>query len=153
MKKVISFAAVLAMCFVLLTGCGSGDVKLNEVMDKINADFSPEITKTLTEAEELNAYYSINADDVKQFAAEINPDNNAPVEIVMVEAVDSDAADSVEQALTTRYNSIYSQYSSYTPEKLDMVKNCKVTKNGNFVTLIVADDADKMLDVYYEYVK
>lgn len=152
MKKVISLATALVLCLAIFVGCGAKEVNLSEVMDKINADSSLSL-QTLESADDLNTYYSIETADVKQFAAEIDSNNNAPVEIVLVEAVDSSAADRVESALTTRYNAIISQYSSYTPEKLDMVKACKVTKDGNFVSMIVADNASEMLNVYYEYVK
>lgn len=152
MKKVISIVSAFVLCLAIFTGCGAKEVKLSEVMDKINSDFSLSLQK-LESADELNTYYSIDTADVKQFAAEIDPNNNAPVEIVLIEAVDADAAARVESALTTRYNAIYSQYSSYTPEKLDMVKACKVTKDGNFVSMIVADKGSEMLDVFYSYVK
>lgn len=152
MKKVISIVSVFVLCLAFFTGCGAKEVKLSEVMDKINSDFSLSL-QTLESADELNTYYSIDTADVKQFAAEIDPNNNAPVEIVLIEAVDADAASRVESALTTRYNAIYSQYSSYTPEQLDMVKACKVTKDGNFVSMIVADKGDEMLNVFYSYVK
>lgn len=152
MKKVISIVSAFVLCLAIFTGCGAKEVKLSEVMDKINSDFSLSLQK-LESADELNTYYSIDTADVKQFAAEIDPNNNAPVEIVLIEAVDADAATRVESALTTRYNAIYSQYSSYTPEQLDMVKACKVTKDGNFVSMIVADKGAEMLDVFYSYVK
>ena len=134
MKKVISIVSAFVLCLAIFTGCGAKEVKLSEVMDKINSDFSLSLQK-LESADELNTYYSIDTADVKQFAAEIDPNNNAPVEIVLIEAVDADAATRVESALTTRYNAIYSQYSSYTPEQLDMVKACKVTKDGSFVSV------------------
>lgn len=152
MKKVISIVSAFVLCLAIFTGCGAKEVKLSEVMDKINSDFSLSL-QTLKSADELNTYYSIDTADVKQFAAEIDPNNNAPVEIVLIEAVDADAASRVESALTTRYNAIYSQYSSYTPEQLDMVKACKVTKDGNFVSMIVADKGADMLNVFYSYVK
>ena len=152
MKKVISIVSAFVLCLAIFTGCGAKEVKLSEVMDKINSDFSLSL-QTLKSADELNTYYSIDTADVKQFAAEIDPNNNAPVEIVLIEAVDADAASRVETALTTRYNALYSQYSSYTPEQLDMVKACKVTKDGNFVSMIVADKGADMLNVFYSYVK
>lgn len=152
MKKVISIVSAFVLCLAIFTGCGAKEVKLSEVMDKINSDFSLSLQK-LESADELNTYYSIDTADVKQFAAEIDPNSNAPVEIVLIEAVDADAASRVETALTTRYNAIYSQYSSYTPEQLDMVKACKVTKDGNFVSMIVADKGADMLNVFYNYVK
>ncbi|MDO4831173.1 MAG: DUF4358 domain-containing protein [Clostridia bacterium] len=152
MKKVLSFSVLLVLCLTIFVGCGSKDVKLSETINKINNDYSLSL-QTLSNADDLNKYYGINTADVKQFAAEIDPNNNAPVEIVLVEAVDSTAADNIETALTTRYNSILSQYSSYTPEKLDMVKACKVTKDGNFVSLIVSDKAPDMLNTYYTFIK
>ena len=152
MKKVISIVSAFVLCLAIFAGCGAKEIKLSEVMDKINSDFSLSL-QTLESADELNTYYSIDTADVKQFAAEIDPNNNAPVEIVLIEAVDADAASRVETALTTRSNAIYSQYSSYTPEQRDMVKACKVTKDGNFVSMIVADKGADMLNVFYSYVK
>ncbi len=152
MKKLISMATALVLSLAMLAGCGAKEVNLTEVMDKINSDFSLSLTK-LESAEDLNAYYSIETADVKQFAAEIDANNDAPVEIILVEAVDSAAADRVETALTTRYNAIINTYSSYTPEKVSMVEACKVTKDGNFVSMIVADKGPEMLDTYYTFVK
>lgn len=152
MKKVISIVSALVLCLAVFAGCGAKEVKLSEVMNKLNSDFSLSL-KALESADDLNKYYSINTADVKQFAAEIDPNNNAPVEIVLVEATNADAAGKIETALTNRYKSIYSQYSSYTPEKLSMVKDCKVTKDGNFVTMIVADKAPEMLEAFYKFIK
>lgn len=152
MKKPVSVLSLLILCFAVFAGCGAKEANLNEVMEKINSEFSLTL-QTLESADDLNTYYSIETTDVKQFAAEIDSNNDAPVEIVFVEAVDSSAADRIESALTTRYNAILSQYSSYTPEKLSMVKDCKVTKDGNYVSMIVAENASEMLNIYYEFVK
>lgn len=152
MKRIFAVAVALVLCLSLLSGCGSKDVNLNDVMTKLNSDFSLSL-QTLSSADELNTYYSISTDDVKQFAAEIDSTNDAPKEIILIEATDADAATRVEEALTNRLNSIMATYNSYSPDQVDMVKACKVTKDGNFVSLIVADKAPDMLNVYYEYVK
>ena len=80
--------------------------------------------------DDMYKYYNINADDIKQFAAEVGKSDtdSKNTEVVLVEATDSDAASRVETALTNRYNSIFQQNASYSAEELDMVKNCKVTK-------------------------
>lgn len=152
MKKIISIAMALVMSCLLLVGCGAKEVNLSEAMTKINSDFSLSL-KTLDSVDDLNTYYSIDTADVKQFAAEIDPNNDAPVEIVLVEAVDAEAATRIETALTTRYNDIYGRYSSYTPEKLDMVKSCKVTNENNIITLIVADKGSEILSAFNESIK
>ena len=97
----------------------------------------------------------INADDIKQFAAEVGKSDtdSKNTEVVLVEATDSDAASRVETALTNRYNSIFQQNASYSAEKLDMVKNCKVTKDGNFVTMIIGEKASDMLTMFNDSIK
>ncbi len=152
MKKVISLATALVLCLAVFVGCGAKDVNLSDAMTKINSEYMISLQK-LSDTDELNKYYNIDTADVKQFAAEIDSNNDAPVVVILIEAVDSSAADRIESALTTYYNSMVSTYGSYTPEKLDMVKACKVTKDGNFVSLIVSDDASGMLDIYNSYIK
>ena len=152
MKRVLALTMAMIVCLASFAGCGSKEVKLDEVMSKINSEFSLSL-KSIDSVDELNKYYSINADDVKQFAAEIDSNNNAPVEIVMVEANDKAAADNIASALGQRYNSIISQYASYTPDKLDMVKKCKVTNENNFVTLIVAENGEAILKSFNESIQ
>ena len=151
MKRIIALVIAAIMSVSVLAGCGGGS-DLNKVMSDINSTYSLNL-KTLESKDDLSKYYSIKPESVKQFAAEIDSNNNAPVEIIMVEATDADAATEIEKALAARYNSIVSQYASYTPEKLDMVKNCKVTKDGNFVSLIITDNAEAMVKTFQDSVK
>ena len=153
MKKLIALVLAAMMAVAVFAGCGgSKSADLNGTLDKINSSYSLQLKK-LESKDDLQKYYSIKPESVKQFAAEIDSNNNAPVEIILVEATDADAASEIEKALAARYNSIVSQYASYTPEKLDSVKKCKVTKDGNFVSLIVADNAEEILQKYQESIK
>lgn len=144
MKKTICLILLAAMMLVVFTGCsGSKNVDLKTVLGSVNSGVSDATTglKELSDVSELQAYYQISPDDVKQFAAEIKADSsNAPVEIVLVEAKNADAANNVRTALDRRYNSIVSQYASYSPEQLAMANACEVTQNGNFVTMVVAEN-------------
>ena len=147
MKRIIALVIAAIISVSVLAGCGGGS-DLNKVMSDINSTYSLNL-KTLESKDDLSKYYSIKPESVKQFAAEIDSNNNAPVEIIMVEATDANAATEIEKALAARYNSIVSQYASYTPEKLDMVKNCKVTKDGNYVSLIVADNEGRLVRPFF----
>lgn len=149
MKKIIAFALAMVMCLAAFAGCGAKEVKLSDVMDKINTEYKLDLKKV----DDLNKYYQVNNDDVKQFAAEINSDTNAPVEVILVEAKDKDSAANVEKVLQARLTSVINMYGSYTPEKKAMAQACKVTNENNFVTLIIADDADKILQTFNESVK
>lgn len=146
-----------ALILVLaLAGCGGKSVDLKTVMKEVNSKYSDATggLKELSETADLDKYYSIPEKDVKQFAAEINPDTStAPVEIVLVEAVDKTASDEVKKALDARYQSIYSLYSSYSSEQVELVKKCKVTQEGNFVTMVVASDYDGIMEVVNAAIK
>ena len=150
MKRQISLFLLLFLLPVLLFGCSRKDTDLKAVLSEINTAY-PENTgdfRELTDASELEVYYSISPDDVRQFAAQIKEDStNAPAEIVLVEAVDADAAERVKTELDHRYHSIVSMYASYSPEELAMAKQCGVTASGNFVTMIVSENYDGMMEL------
>ena len=152
MKRLFALILTAVMAVSVFAGCGGSGKDLNEIMKTINSTYSLSL-KTLESKDDLKKYYSVNPDDVKQFAAEIDSNNNAPVEIVLVEAKDATAASAVEKCLANRYTSIISQYASYTPEKLDMVKDCKVAKDGNYVSLIVAENGPEILKTFQDGIK
>lgn len=161
MKRIISLvlAAVLSIaCIAAFAGCGSSsdggkNVDLNAVLDKINTENNLSLEK-VDSTKALKRYYLIDEADVKQFAAEMDKSNtNAPIDIVLVEATNAEAAGRVKSALDTKYSSVVNTYTSYTPEKADMVKACKVTQDGNFISLIISDNADKMVKTYQDSIK
>ena len=168
MKRIIAFALAAMMSVAVLAGCGgSSDSKsesgstasqassadLNTVLDKINSENSLSLDK-IDDVKKLKRYYSIEEADVKQFAGETDKsDPNAPIEVVLVEGIDADAAGRIESALNTRYSSVLNTYTSYSPDKVDMVKACKVTKDGNFVSLIIAENAPAMVKTFQDSIK
>ena len=172
MKRLIALALAAMMAAAVFAGCGGNNtsaskadtasadatsaesgVDLTAVLDKINTENNLSLEKVDT-TKKLKRYYGIEEEDVKQYAAEMDKsDTNAPVEIVLVEGVDAGAADRIESALQTRYDSVLNTYTSYTPEKVDMVKACKVTKDGKFVSLIIADNADAMVSTFQSSIK
>ena len=156
MKRIITATMAALILVLAFAGCGGSSVDLKKVMTDVNAKYSDATggLKELKEVADLDKYYSIAEKDVKQFAAEINPDtSSAPVEIVLVETVDKTASDNVKKALDARYQSIYSTYSSYSADQVELVKKCKVTQNGNFVTLVVASDYDGIMEIVNNAIK
>ncbi len=153
MKRILVSALAVIIAALCFASCSSKNAELSKVLSDINSKF-PKATQGLTELKdksELNDYYEIEEDDVKQFAGEINTDaSTAAVEIVLVEAVDNKAAKDVKEKLDERYGSIISQYASYSAEQYDMAKKCKVTTSGNYVIMIVADGYDDIVRVVNE---
>ena len=181
MKRIIVLAMAAMMSVAVLAGCGGGSeskndadssaasaasssssssssssassVDLNTVLNKINAENGLSLDN-IDDVKKLKRYYNIEEADVKQFAGETDKsDPNAPIEIVLVEGTDADAAGRIESALNTRYSSVLNTYTSYSPDKVDMVKACKVTKDGNFVSMIITENAEAMVKTFQDSIK
>lgn len=170
MKKLASLflAALLA---VSVTACGNNDnnnsdngsnnsvnstqnnaeVALDNVITEIKNQVTlPEMT-VYSDIEDLLDLYGIKSNDVKQFTAQINSDGLAQDEIVIVEAVNAESAEKIRERLQKRYDSKLAQNESYNPEQAKIIKACKVEVNGNFVSLIVSPDAEKITEIYKSY--
>ena len=156
MKKWICIA-LIAVLALALTACGgkkeeaapAAEVKLADLLTSFKLD---EEMMTLTEAD-MSDIYGIEAADMKQFAAAVNGSGIKADEIVLVEAVDSDAAGRVKQALDNRLQSKLNELENYLPEEYAVAKACSVNATGNFVSMIVAPNAADLVKLYQQSVK
>ncbi len=156
MKKFISVTALITAIFCIFSfaGCSSQpkDVDLKNVMQTLNNDYSISSATEISDKARLNSLYQIEEADVDSFAAEI--DEQDITEIILVKAVDADAAKRVSDKLNIRLNSKKSLAASYEPETLEIVKSCEVaTNDGVYVRLIVANDAKAMTETYNGFFK
>lgn len=141
----------LLSAFFGCTGSASKDVSLFEVLNSINFKFeiSEDEMMRIETADDLELYYNIAPSDVKQFAAETTVNSATDItEIILVEAVDSAAAQRVYDALLVRYNSQRDLCASYSAELLAIVNECSVAQNGNYVTLIMSSEFDAITEWY-----
>ena len=158
MKKFRFISALLCFmvffAFVGCTGSVSKDVNLFEVLNSINFKFEiPEDDMLRIETtDDLELYYNIAPADVKQFAAETTLNSSTDItEFVLVEAVDSEAAQRVYDALQIRYNSQRDLCASYSAELLAIVNECSVSQNGNYIALIMSSEFDEITEWYNSY--
>ena len=157
MKKWICIA-LIAVLALALTACGgkketaapAAEVKLADVLKSFN--LSEEGMLNLSETD-MSDIYGIEAADMKQFAAAANNSGIKADEIVLVEAVDADAAGRVKQALDNRFQSKLNELENYLPEEYAVVKACSVEISGNFVSMIVAPNAADLVKLYNSSVK
>lgn len=132
------------------------DLVLSDVLASINQEFSitEDTVMPIETAEDLEIFYNILPVDVKQFAAQTAINSSTDIdEIILVEAVDSDAAQRVYEALELRYNTQRDLCASYSAELLAVIDKCSVEKNGNFVTLIMSSQSKEITEFYNSLVK
>lgn len=166
MKRI--FLAVLCLVFVFtFAACAdnggnnskgdfNADVDLSLILSDINTEFSiaSDDMMQIEDTDSLELFYSILPEDVKQFAAQTTVNTATDIaEIILVEAVDADAAERVYKALDVRYSSQRDLTASYSAELLDIVNKCSVEKNGNFVTLIMSSESADITEFYNSYFK
>lgn len=148
MKRMIAAVMVGMIMACSMAGCGCSTEKgvdLAQVMTDIDTSY-PNDMEDISTVDDLNKYYSIETADVKSFAAEIN--KSGIEEVVIVEAVSADAAKNVEEKLQQRYNSKKQQGASYSPEDLQVISNCSVKVNGNYVSMVVSSNASGMEEIF-----
>ena len=125
----------------------AGEVDLSEVMREISSQV--DVPSMLAyDTEDLYSAYGIQAEDVKQSVAQVAYDSVRSDEIVMVEAVDADAAARVKECLDGQYQSKLAATQSYQPDQYAIIQQCVVRQQGNFVTMFVSPDADQMTSIF-----
>ena len=109
--KIFALGLLAGIVSLALMACSSspaassaGEVDLSEVMREISSQV--DVPSMLAhDTEDLYSAYGIQAEDVKQSVAQVAYDSVRSDEIVMVEAVDADAAARVKECLDGRYQS------------------------------------------------
>ena len=141
MKRILTILTAALLILALCTACGdtAKNVDLKALMDEINPTYNLTGLKAVEDTASLNRYYQIEEAGVKQFAAELTSSGSNYNEVVLIEAVDSAAAESIKAKLDERLRSQLSNAKSYDAEQVSMIEGCSVKVNGNFVYLIVGD--------------
>ena len=150
MRKIIVSIAAMFMCMCLLAACTGGtktlnDTPLSEAMDKINAEVfgGADNMRAIDSLDKLELYYDIAPADVAEFAAEVAKNSATEIdEVVIVKAVDEEAAKRIAEKLELRLQSQKDLCASYSAELLAVAEKCAVRTQGVLVSLIVTDEYD-----------
>jgi len=106
----------------------------------------------LLETDMLEGLYGITADMLKQSASFVTMSGTFPDEVILTEAVDDAAAEAVAAALQKRLDEVMVQSKTYDAENYEAAQQCKVSRNGLFVALILSPKQGDMVSVYEGFV-
>ena len=127
-------------------------VDLNSVRDAILNECG--ITDSMMlETDALTRLYGIDASKVKQSASFVTMSGTFPHEIIMAEAVDEGAATEIASLLQNRLSEVMVQSQSYDAKNYALAQKCEVSRKGNFVSLFLSPEFEKMTGVYDSYIK
>ncbi len=154
MKKIFVSVFAILMCMCLLTACGGAktlnDTPLSDAMDKINTEVfgGGENMRVIDSLDKLELYYDIDPADVKEFAAEVAKNSATEIdEVVLVKAVDEEAAKRVAEKLELRLQAQKDLCASYSPELLAVADKCAVRTEGVLVTLIITESYEEAVKI------
>lgn len=156
MKKILCL--MMALCLMLLCGCAPQpaarkNVDLSALMGSLTADYGfGEGMLELTE-DDLLELYGIVSEDVKQFAALLTMDSIEADEVILIEAVDAQAAKRVKEKLDARFQTKLNENKNYLPEQYAKIEKCKVAADGNFISMIVLENAAQVVEAYEKAIK
>lgn len=159
MKKLLSSALAMIIGATLLVGCGSksGGSELKSGTELL--DVAYEVSDTLmmpmpqeADAEMAKILFYITDDIAEEYAILNAMVNVSSANVAIVKAKDGKVED-VKAALTKRKADVITSFEQYLPDQLEFAKAGKVLVNGNYVSLIIgeeADEAEKTLNSYFE---
>ena len=144
MKRLFIIAAAMILVACVLAACGgnaSADVDMNALLSDINSTYGISDLKILDTTGDLNRYYSIAEEDVKQFSAELTTKASQYNEIIIVEAVDDAAAGRIATQLNNHLDAQLNTAKSYDKDAVAMIEGCSVKQVNQTVYLVISDQA------------
>lgn len=156
MAIVLSFLMLMAFSACKKGEELSGDVTLGSMFDSVleKSGVSADSMTKLETKEDLENNYLIDPEDVKDFSAMVARNSTQSInEFVIIEAVDSDAAERVSSWLQIRLDGQMGLCQSYSPEFVAILEKCKVEINGNFVSMIICENATEVREHYNTFFK
>ncbi len=144
MKTVLS---LLLSCVLLfsLTGCFAPEVDLQAVKTDMLTQLSIHNTANLTMTH-LVDLYGIPADKVADNASFMILSDITPTEVLMIKAVDSNAAEEIAAIIPTRLNALKAQV----PDSATL-QACTVNVNHMYVSVFFAEQSARMTEIYNSY--
>jgi len=145
MKRMIAvIIALLTLALSLVACSGSNDAKavdLDQIITDINTEYGVDGLKALEDTAKLKKYFRIAEEDVKSFAAEMTTAASQYNEVIIVEAIDADAAARIAEKLNSHLDSQTNNARSYDKDTLSMIEGCEVKTKGNYVYLVINEKA------------
>ncbi|MBO5065679.1 MAG: DUF4358 domain-containing protein [Clostridia bacterium] len=159
-KKITAILMVAIMILSFASCGGAGDsgekaeapktIDLQAIKAEMITQFNIDSPIDLDNDKLLNQY-GITAESVKSSGSFIVLTGIFPAEIVMIEAVDENAAKEIKDKLQARLDDLKVQSQSYDAESYSIAQNCSIFTNGNYVAMFFSEHGAEMENLYLKY--
>ena len=151
MKRMLRILVLTGLMLALICGAALADASVD--LEAVLAEFNLGDEMMLLDMYDLVDLYFFDSADMRQAAAAVHTSGLNCDMIILIEAVDSDAAANVKATLDGIYSAKLNETKKYLPEEYAILQQCSVTVNGNYVALIVAPNAAELVEIYDESFK
>lgn len=152
MKKIMNLLAVTAIC-CLFIGCGDSTNNVSESISTIYSGIAPMADGTLVEMNDsyISNYYGIEVSDLSEYVFAQSDDPKSAETIIIFSCDDKAKRKTYQEAINNAVNQKYEELTNYNlPDEAKLVKEAKVKRSGNFVYLVISDNADDMNKIIKE---
>ena len=128
----VVFAAIIAAVIIVVV------TKKNDGSGKDGSKVIMDVTMDL-----IDTYFGINRENVVNAVGKIPSMNVHSSMYIIIEAKDGKAED-VKAELNTYAENYEQMWSTYLPDQYELVKNRRLGSTGNYVYLIIAENAEEL---------
>lgn len=156
MKRKMTALSLLLALVLLLSACSGGvkaDKGLTEIFEEIKGQYPLAEMVEFTTIDQLDRNYGITEDMVDEFAGGKGSGDVTADEIVLIKAKDQQSVEKIAEKLDTRLQSKLNQNKNYNPKLAEIIEKCSVESRDLYVTLIIAEDAQKITDLFNSHLK
>ncbi len=132
------------------TESADGQATLESVKDEMIAEFGIKDPIPLNNGKLLDQY-GITEETIASQSSFIVMTGVFPAEIIMVEAVDENAAADIQAKLQTRLDNLKVQSQSYDADSYAIASACEVEAEGNYVALFFSEHNEGMVEIFNEH--
>jgi predicted small lipoprotein YifL len=127
-------------------------VVIGDIMDKVTKEVELPGMINLSK-EEMKDFYYINTDYVEDFIIKVPMINVKATEIAIIKVKDVKNVENVKESINKRVKDLERTWGQYLPDQYELVKNHILKSNGQYVILIISEDAKKMEGTFDSFFK
>lgn len=147
----ITFLLTVFM-FTAMTACSGGEAKTPAVADIVSAiteqyPIDEDMTQVTSENIISNTY-GFESDEYSDLAIYLKSSGVEMDEITIIKASDSSRVSGIKEKLENHLNNQLVSTKDYLPEQYAIIEKCSVVTKGDYVCLIISENADDMVKIF-----
>lgn len=153
MKRLITLISALLIVFTF-GGCAkkgdegaAKDISVADIIAAIEEKVDLDMVEDLSKDETLEKNYYINLEDVAEAEIKTAMMNVKSSELAIIKVKDSSKVEDVKKSVEKRGEDLDKQWSTYLPDQHELVKNRIIKAVGNYVILIIDEEAEQIEEI------